>query len=68
MHRPSANKKSGVTGQSRQGEVSGDDNGGMLVVSADQMKEELATGLSEGQAAELVETIKLRRAGDRRAV
>src|SRR6202043_2583319 len=28
MHRPSANKKSGVTGQSRQGEVSGDDNGG----------------------------------------
>src|SRR4051794_16442607 len=38
-----------------EGEIGGDDDRGALVEPADQMKEELAAGLGEGQIAELVE-------------
>jgi len=38
-----------------EGEVCGDDDGCALVETADQMEEELAAGLGEGQVAEFVE-------------
>jgi hypothetical protein len=38
-----------------EGEIGGDDDGGALVEPADQMEEQLAAGLGEGQIAELVE-------------
>ena len=38
-----------------EGEVGGDDDGGLLVETADQVKEQLAAGLGERQVAELVE-------------
>ena len=38
-----------------EGEIGGDDDRGALVEPADQMEEELATGLGEGQIAELLE-------------
>jgi hypothetical protein len=37
------------------GEIGGDDNRGALVETADQMEQQLAAGLCEGQIAELVE-------------
>ena len=37
------------------GQVGGDDDGSALVEPADQMKEQLAAGLSEEQIAEFVE-------------
>jgi hypothetical protein len=41
-----------------EGEVSGDGDRGTIVKPADQVEEELRAGLSKGQIAELVETIK----------
>ena len=38
-----------------EGEIGGDDNGGALVEPADEVEQELAAGLSEGQIAEFVE-------------
>ena len=38
-----------------EGEVGGDDDGGLLVEPADQVEEELAAGLGKGQIAEFVE-------------
>ena len=38
-----------------EGEVGGDDDGSPFVESADQMEEQLAAGLSEGQITQLVE-------------
>src|SRR5215469_13655766 len=38
-----------------EGEIGGDDDGGALVEPADQMEEQLAAGLREGQVAEFVE-------------
>ena len=38
-----------------EGEVGGDDDRGLLVEAADQVEQELAAGLGEGQVAELVE-------------
>jgi hypothetical protein len=38
-----------------EGEIGGDDHRGLLVEPADQVEQELATGLSEGQIAEFVE-------------
>src|SRR5205823_14119406 len=43
------------TGPIAKGQIGGDDNGSALVKPADQMKEQLAAGLSERQVAELVE-------------
>ena len=43
------------TGPIAKGQIGGDDDGSALVKPADQMKEQLAAGLSEGQVAELVE-------------
>src|SRR5207245_8531969 len=43
------------TGPIAKGQIGGDDDRGALVEPADQMKEQLAAGLSEGQVAELVE-------------
>src|SRR6202040_100374 len=43
------------TGPIAKGQIGGDDDRGALVEPADQMKEQLAAGLSEGQIAELVE-------------
>ena len=37
------------------GEIGGDDDRGSLVESADQMEQQLAAGLGEGQIAEFVE-------------
>ena len=48
----------GVTedgGPFSEGEVGGDDDGGSLVEAAYQVEEELASGLGEGQIAQLVE-------------
>ena len=39
----------------REGKVGGDDDRGALVEPADQVKEQLATGLGEGEIAEFVE-------------
>ena len=38
-----------------EGEIGGDDDGSALVEPADQVEEQLAAGLSEGQIAEFVE-------------
>src|SRR5215211_4812817 len=38
-----------------EGEVCGEDNGGAFVEAADEMEQELAAGLGEGQIAEFVE-------------
>src|SRR5712691_5409913 len=38
-----------------EGQVGGDDNGSALIQPADQMEEQLATGLGERQVAEFVE-------------
>ena len=43
------------TGPIAKGQIGGDDDRGALVEPADQMKEPLAAGLSEGQIAEFVE-------------
>ena len=43
------------TGPIAKGQIGGDDDGSALVEPADQMKEQLAAGLSEGQVAEFVE-------------
>src|SRR5246127_4751351 len=43
------------TGPITKGQIGGDNDGNTLIESADQMKEQLAAGLSEGQIAELVE-------------
>jgi hypothetical protein len=43
------------TGLIAKRQISGDDNGSTLVKPADHMEEQLATGLSETQVAELVE-------------
>ena len=43
------------TGPIAKGQIGGDDDGSALVEPADQMKEQLAAGLSEGQIAEFVE-------------
>src|SRR6202040_2064776 len=43
------------TGPVAKGQIGGDDDGSALVEPADQMKEQLAAGLSEGQIAEFVE-------------
>src|SRR6266566_3799755 len=43
------------TGPIAKGQIGGDDDGSALVKPADQMKEQLAASLSEGQVAELVE-------------
>jgi hypothetical protein len=37
------------------GEIGGDDDRGALVEAADEMKEQLAAGLGEGEIAEVVE-------------
>jgi hypothetical protein len=38
-----------------EGEIGGDNNRGALIEAADEVQEELADGLDEGQTAELVE-------------
>lgn len=38
-----------------EGEIRGDDNRGALVEPADQMEQELAAGLGEGEIAEFIE-------------
>jgi hypothetical protein len=43
------------TGPIAKGQIGGDDDGSALIEPADQMKEQLATGLSKGQIAEFVE-------------
>src|SRR6202023_949692 len=43
------------TGPVAKGQIGRDDDRGALIEPADQMKEQLAAGLSEGQVAELVE-------------
>lgn len=43
------------SGPLSEGEVGGDDNRGLLVEPADQVKEQLAAGLGERQVAEFVE-------------
>jgi hypothetical protein len=53
----------GVTEDARpfaEGEIGGDDDRAVLVEPADQMEEELAAGLGEGQIAELVENNEVR--------
>src|SRR5205807_9813753 len=43
------------TGPVAKGQIGRDDDRGALITPADEMKEQLAAGLSEGQVAELVE-------------
>jgi hypothetical protein len=38
-----------------EGEVGGDDDGGLLVETADEVEEQLTTGLGEGKVAEFIE-------------
>ena len=47
------------TGPIAKGQIGGDDDRGALVEPADQMKEQLTAGLSEGQIAEFVENDKV---------
>ena len=56
------------TGPIAKGQIGGDDDGSALIKPADQMKEQLAAGLSERQAAELVEnneSMRVRYSGSR---
>src|SRR5207302_5401460 len=43
------------TGPIAKGQIGGDDDGSALIKPADEMKEQLAAGLSKGQVAEFVE-------------
>ena len=49
------------TGPFAEGQVGGDEDGSALVKPADQVEEELATGLGEGQVAEFVEDDEVER-------
>jgi hypothetical protein len=44
-----------TAGHSPKARLGGDDDGGLLVEAADEVEEQLAAGLGEGQVAELVE-------------